>query len=42
MTAICNIAIDITALKKLHWFVEKKEPQEIFLYMPPGEIVAMF
>ncbi|ESN97164.1 hypothetical protein HELRODRAFT_178273 [Helobdella robusta] len=40
VSAIINIIIDIVALKKMYWFITEKEPQEKYLYLPPG-IVAL-
>jgi len=34
--AICNIAIDISALIHLHELDRTMEPQEKFIYFPPG------
>ena len=34
--AVCNIAIDISALIHLHELDRTMEPQEKFIYFPPG------
>lgn len=40
--AVCNIAIDISALVHLHELDSVMEPQEKFIYFPPGIIPLIY
>lgn len=40
--AVCNIAIDISSLVRLHYLDKHLEPQQIFLYFPPGIIPLIY
>lgn len=40
--AVCNIAIDISSLVRLHYQEKYLEPQQIRLYFPPGIIPLIY
>lgn len=40
--ATCNVAIDITSLVRLHGLWNTLEPQETWLYLPPGLIPLIY
>jgi hypothetical protein len=40
--AICNIAIDIVSLIRLHYAQAHMEPQEQYIYLPPGIVPLIY
>jgi len=42
LTAIANIIIDIWGIVELHWMHSVSEPNELFLWWPPGTLPLMY